>query len=294
MSDAPIDPRLSAIRPDLADERLRGRVTAERFATGRAARIVAPCAPVRRRPSPDAPLDTEALRGERATIFDERDGYAWVQLATDGYVGYAPCSVLAPDGAEPTHRVAALRSFVFPGPDIKLPPLAFLSLGAGITTSAGPAETGLVPIEGGGWMAAGHLRPVADREADAVAVAERFLGTPYLWGGKTSLGLDCSGLVQVAFAAAGLALPRDSDMQAATGSTLELTPDLSGLRRGDLVFWRGHVGLMQDEARLLHANGHHMTVVSEPLAEAERRIRASGNGPITGVRRLPGPENAPM
>lgn len=292
MSDSPLDPRTSAIRPDLADERLRGRVAAERFAPGRPARIVAPCAPVRRRPAPDAPLDTEALRGERATIFDERDGYAWVQLASDGYVGYAPSSVLARDGAEPTHRVAALRSFVFPGPDIKRPPLAFLSLGAGVTPT-GPAEAGLVPIEGGGWMALRHLRPVADREMDAVAVAERFLGTPYLWGGKTSLGLDCSGLVQVAFGASGTAVPRDSDMQAALGTGLDLAPDLSALRRGDLVFWRGHVGLMQDDTRLLHANGHHMAVASEPVSEAERRIRTSGKGPITGLRRLSGLEHAP-
>ena len=292
MSDAPIDPRTSVFRPDLADERLRGRVQAERFAPGRAAWIVAPCVPVRRRPAPDAPLDTEALRGERATIFDERDGYAWVQLATDGYVGYVPNSVLAPDGPEPTHRVAALRSFVFPGPDIKLPPLAFLSLGAGIAV-LGPAEAGLVPIAGGGWLTLRHLRPVADRDADAVAVAERFLGTPYLWGGKTSLGLDCSGLVQVAFGAAGIAVPRDSDMQAALGTEIDLASDLSGLRRGDLVFWRGHVGLMQSETRLLHANGYHMAVATEPLGEAERRIRGSGNGPITGVRRLPGPHVTP-
>ena len=285
----PLDTRIHAVRPDLADERLRGRAEAPRFVAGRAARIVAPAAPLRRAPAADAPLDTEALMGEAATVFDERDGYAWVQLGQDGYVGYVPGSVLGEPGPDPTHRVTALRTFCYPGPDLKRPPLAFLSLGAAVTAT-GAAEAGYLPVATGGYVSAVHLVEAGRREPDFAATALLFAGTPYLWGGKTSLGLDCSGLVQLALAAAGVAAPRDSDMQAAgLGAPVELPPDLSGLRRGDLVFWRGHVGLMLDSATLLHANGFHMAVAAEPLAEAERRIREGGGGPITGVRRLADP-----
>ncbi len=278
--------RLTPACPDLADERLRGRVEARRYAVGRLARIVAPSAPLRRRPASDAPLDTEALMGEMVTVFDEADGYAWVQLAADRYVGYLPGSVLGEAGPDPTHRVQALRTFIYPGPDLKLPPAAFLSFGAGVT-AAGPERDGYLPLSTGGFVFVGHVVALDAVEPDFVAVAERFLGTPYLWGGKTSLGLDCSGLVQLALAAAGIACPRDSDMQeAALGRLIELPPDLSGLRRGDLVFWRGHMGVMLDPERLLHANGHHMAVAIEPLFAAERRIRGNSFGPITSVRRL--------
>ncbi|MBV9079065.1 MAG: C40 family peptidase [Methylobacteriaceae bacterium] len=279
-----LDPRLTPARPDLADERLRGRVEATRFTAGERRRVTAPSAPLRRSPGPDAPLDTEALCGEAVRVFEEQDGQAWGQLVRDGYVGYLPGAALGPDGPEPTHRVTALRTFIYPGPSLKLPAFGHLSLGAGVTPEPGEGD---YVRAAGGFVFAGHLAP-ADRHApDFVAVAERLLGTPYLWGGKKSLGLDCSGLVQLALAMAGIAAPRDTDMmEQALGQPVELRPDLGGLRRGDLVFWRGHMGIMQDEARLLHANGHHMEVASESLAEAERRIREKSFGPITSVRRL--------
>ena len=280
-----LDKRLTPARPDLADERLRGIVDAARFVTGEARTVVAPSAPVRREPSPDAPLDTEALMGEPVTVYDEQEGHAWAQIGTDGYVGYIPSDALGPAGPPPTHRVKALRTFIYPGPSLKLPTVGFLSLGAGV----GPVDVhnDYVRLATGGWVFAGHLSQAGDHAADYVAVAETLLATPYLWGGKTSLGLDCSGLVQLALAMAGIAAPRDADMQQSTlGTDLALNPDLSGLTRGDLVFWRGHVGIMLDEARLLHANGHHMAVAIEPLAEAEARIRHKTFGPITGGRRL--------
>ncbi|HEY8566166.1 MAG TPA: NlpC/P60 family protein [Beijerinckiaceae bacterium] len=280
-----LDPRLTPARPDLADARLEGSVAAGRYAAGNPRRVVAPAVPLRRHPAPDAPLDTEALMGEAVTVYDEEEGWAWGQLAGDGYVGYLPSAGLGLPDVAPDHRVTALRTFLYPGPNLKLPPSGHLSLNAAVTVS--DIDGDYARLAQGGFVFAGHLAPLDSAEPDFVAVAERFIGTPYLWGGKTSLGLDCSGLIQLALAACGLAAPRDSDQQeAALGTPIDLPGDLSGLMRGDLVYWKGHTGVMLDAARLLHANGHHMMVAAEPLREAEERIRLKTFGPITSVRRL--------
>jgi len=279
------DRRLTPFRPDLADERLRGQVEAERFATGTTMRVTAPSAPLRRHASPDSVLDTEAIMGEVVTIYDEHEGFGWGQLQGDGYVGYLPIAALGPPGPAPTHKVRAVRSFLFPGPNLKLPPVGFVSLGARVAVV--DLQGDYAKLDTGAFIYAPHLADLGAREPDFVAVAERFLHTPYLWGGKTSLGLDCSGLMQTALAAAGIPAPRDSDMQQRElGEPVSIGPQLTGLQRGDLIFWKGHVGVMLDETRLLHANGHHMTVSVEPLAVAEDRIRLKSYGPITAVKRL--------
>ncbi len=281
-----LDRRLAAARPDLADERLRGRVEAQRFVPGTPMRVSAPSAPLRREPAPDRSYETEALMGEAARVFEEdEEGFAWVQLERDGYVGYLPRAALSPDVPEPTHRVGAVRTFLYPGPSLKLPPAGHLSLGAAVTVTGESGDYARLPD--GLFAFAGHLAPLDDVEPDFVAVAERFLHAPYLWGGKTSLGLDCSGLVQVSLQAAGRAAPRDSDLQErGLGEAVAVGDDLLGLERGDLVFWKGHVGIMADAARLLHANGHHMRVTLEPLPAVRDRIRANGYGEITSVKRL--------
>jgi hypothetical protein len=244
--------------------------------------VIDPQAPLRREPYPDAPLGTEALMGERVTVYEETEGWCWGQLEADGYVGWLPANALTPPGPEPTHRVAALRTFVFPGPSIKVPPVAALSLGCRLAVARIEGEFAVAP---GGHLPARHLAPLASAEPDFVAVAERFVGVPYLWGGKTSLGLDCSGLVQVALTAAGRACPRDSDMQQALGEPVDAAADCSNLRRGDLVFWKDHVAIIRDPATLLHANAFHMAVALEPLAEAISRIEAAGSE-VIGVRRI--------
>ncbi len=247
--------------------------------------VIEPQAPLRREPRPDAPLDTEALKGERVMIYDTNDeGWAWGQLATDNYVGWLPANALGSPGAPPTHSVAALRTFVFPGPSIKLPPREALPFGARIAVACVHDRMAVTPT--GGYVPAAHLVPLGVNERDFVAVAERFLGVPYLWGGKTALGLDCSGLVQIALSSCGVACPRDSDMQErALGKPAAAAGDFSDLQRGDLTFWKGHVAIVIDRGRLLHANAFHMAVVVEPIAEAIARIR-SGGSEITGVRRL--------
>jgi hypothetical protein len=279
------DPRVTPARPDLAAEHLEGKVTAARFVQGETREIAAAQAPLRRDASPDAPLETEALKGERVTIYETTaEGWAWGQLEADGYVGWLPASALCAPGPAPTHKVAALRTLVFPGPSIKVPPVEALSLGCrlAITRVAEPFAV----MADGGHVPARHLAPVAATAPDMVAVAETFLGVPYLWGGKTSFGLDCSALVQVALTACGVRCPRDSDMQEhALGVLLPVTADLANVRRGDLVFWKGHVAIVRDAATLLHANAFHMAVAIEPISDALARIRAAGCA-VTSVRRI--------
>ena len=278
-----LDPRRNALRPDLADARLRGLVAANRVVDAEPYMIVAPATALRRRPAHDAPLDSEVLHGERVNVFETRiDGWCWVQLEADRYVGYVEAAALGQLRAPPTHRVDVPRSFVYPRADIKAPPLSWLPMGARVVAAV--HDERFAALDDGGFVIARHLAPLAARASDFVTVAESFLHVPYLWGGKTAMGLDCSGLVQVSLAAAGCAAPRDSDMQARElGVPLN---DESALVRGDLVFWEGHVGVMRDAATLLHANGHHMQVASEPLAEARARIRARDGGDITAIKRL--------
>jgi cell wall-associated NlpC family hydrolase len=275
------DPRLTPARPDLAAAHLKGKVEATRFAEGVTQQVIAGVAPMRKEPSHQAPLLTEALYGERMTVYETDDeGWAWGQLATDGYVGWVPAAALLAPGAEPTHKVSALRTLVFPGPSIKLPPLDSLPMGA--TVNVAREDDTFAITSAGGYIPKRHLVPLTTSEPDYVAVAERFVHVPYLWGGKSGLGIDCSGLVQVALHACGIACPRDSDMQE---KALGKSVSLAGLQGGDLVFWKGHVAIAMGRNALLHANAFHMTVTSEPVAEALTRIAASGSQ-VTSVRRL--------
>lgn len=284
MPEVAPDPRLNAWRPDLASVSLKGQVKAARFAEGRPAQAVAALAPLRREADARAPLDSEVLRGEIVTVYDERDGWAWVQLARDGYVGYMPGDALSRDIEAITHRVTALRSHVYPEPDIKSPPLDLLSLNSGLAVTG--ERDGFLQLSGGGFVFAGHAAARGEHDADFVAMAERFVGAPYLWGGRSSLGLDCSALVQLALEASGVACPRDSDMQEqSVGEALDNVSGLSAPRRGDLLFWPGHVAIAAGPRMLLHANAHHMETVCEPLSGAVARISESA-GLVRTVRRL--------
>jgi cell wall-associated NlpC family hydrolase len=278
------DRRLTPVRADLAAVRLRGLVDAPRYAEGRGKRIIAASAPLRRAPQADAPLETEALYGESVTVYDAQNGWAWAQLERDQYVGYLPEAALGAPST-PTHRVAAVRTHAYPGPSIKLPPRMAVSLGARLTIVRQDAD--FLVAHDGLHLWARSLARLNAHEPDWVAVAERLIETPYLWGGRTSEGVDCSGLVQTALGAAGIAAPRDSDMQEkALGEPIAIDDLEAPLARGDLIFWKGHVGIMRDSLTLLHANGWHMKTASEPLAEARERIAANGGGEVTSVRRV--------
>lgn len=282
----PLDRRLNAFRHDLADERLKGQVEADRFTGSHAALVAAPVADLRSRPDAGAGLDTQLLSGERVRVFDEAEGWAWVQAERDSYVGYVQASVLGdPAAAQPTHRVSVPRSFVYAQADLKSPAIAAQSLGASlaIVDTAETRGTRYAMLAGGGAMIEAHLEPVGSPAADFVAVAETLERTPYLWGGASAFGIDCSGLVQLSLRMAGRAAPRDTDMQAeALGQALHVPGD--GLRRGDLVFWKGHVAIMLDAETIIHANGHTMMVSRERLRDAIARI-AYLYGEPTGYRR---------
>ncbi|WP_108662689.1 NlpC/P60 family protein [Acuticoccus kandeliae] len=279
-----LDRRRNAVRDDLADIRLEDTVSAPRYATPRIGRIAAPIASCRRRPAEDAPLDTEFLYGEPLDIFDSADGWSWVQSGVDGYVGYVRDEDI---GAltSPTHRVTVPLALLFPSPSIKVPPLCRLPMGAWVEAVEACHVGGehFHLLRNGGYILDQHVAPSAEAP-DWVAVAEMFVGAPYYFGGKSWDGIDCSGLVQLALQMAGGTAPRDSDMQEVElGQPLPLDP--TGLRRGDLVFWKGHVGIMLDATHLLHANGFHMMTSIEPLATTITRLEGKGL-PATAMRRV--------
>ena len=280
------DRRLTPARPDLAAQSLIGLVAAERYVAPRRMRVRSEVVALRAEPHPEAGMETQALFGERIDVYEiDIEGWAWGQLARDRYVGYLAADDLTDDSAdaEATHCVQAPRTFVYPTRNIKSPPLSALPMNAQVHVMD---DDGTFARRREGFVQQRHLAPLGVTTNDFVSVAERFLHAPYLWGGKTWQGLDCSGLIQIALQAAGVEAPRDTDMQAAQlGAPLPLD-DLPGLQRGDLVFWKGHVGVMRDAQNLLHANGYFMQVSSEPLQEARARIAASSFGDITSVRRL--------
>lgn len=271
------DKRVTPARPDLAAAHLKGKVQAERYVDGYSLDVVVGRTSLRASPSFEAAQDSELLYGERVRVYDvSDDGWAWVQAQNDLYVGYVRREALDEVDAA-TLRVSALMAPVFSAASIKAPVTDFLPMNAVLMIRSRQGD--LVEFEADKFVHQRHLGPA---EKDFVAVAEKFLGVPYVWGGKTAAGLDCSGLIQTALQATGKAAPRDTDMmEKALGDAVSL----SDLRRGDLVFWKGHMGVMLDETRLLHANAFHMAVAIEPLADAIARIEAVA-GPVTSVKRL--------
>lgn len=280
----PLDPRRNAFREDLAAASLQDRVRAPRYSEGEVRQVSAPSAQLKLGPRFDSQLATEALSGELVTVYEDRNGWAWAQTHYDGYVGYIPMDCLTAMIEEPTHRVSTRATFVYPAPDIKHPPLMRLSFGSEVICSDRDAR--FFELSRGGYVFAAHLTPRGEFAKDFVRVAERLVGAPYLWGGRSSNGLDCSALTQLSLQAAGFASPRDSDMQEAeVGQPVtNITPET--IKRGDLLFWKGHVALALSGEWLIHASGHHMETVIEPIRRALDRIGET-HGPVRTVRRLP-------
>ena len=268
-----LDKRLHAFRVDLAASHLKGQVEAAHFTDGEKASVIIGRASLRREPSADAPQDTEILFGETVTVYERKSGWAWLQAEADHYVGYVREEALGASFAA-NAAVSALMTPLLAAPDAKSILRDMRPLNAKVK---GGEAFGNYRAVNGGFIHAHALAPITTR--DFVSIAERFLGAPYVWGGKSFAGLDCSGLVQTSLNACGIASPRDSDMmEKALGQSVSLDK----LQRGDLIFWPGHVGVMQDGARLLHANAHFMEVTSERLAD----VVARNAKPVSAAKRL--------
>jgi cell wall-associated NlpC family hydrolase len=275
------DPRVTPLRDGVAARSLEGLVSADVYLDPKATTCAVPATGVHRAPDAGSEQMDQLLFGEPfEALEEEAGGWVWGQARRDGYVGFVRATHLAPGGLAPTHRVAAIRTYAFEGPSIKARALGCYSINSLVSVEA--VEGRLAKVVGAGWMTAGHLAPVGVFESDPVAVAERFLGAPYLWGGRESIGCDCSGLVQQALLACGRACPRDTDQQAELGEAI----GRQAFGRGDLVLWKGHVAMGLDGETILHANGHHMMTAVEPLDGAIARIEAAGYGAPTGYRRV--------
>lgn len=280
-----LDHRLNAYRPDLAEASLRGKIEAERFVEGTTAHVTVPVVALRPQPDLVRGIDTELLLGEDVTVFERKDGWAWVKAVSDGYVGYLPEDTIRQALSAPTHIVVTQRTFLYPVPELRKPYTDVLSMGSRVRV-AGTAEARgnhYVVLEDGTAIFAKHVQPIGYNDGgDYVDIAAKFMETPYLWGGRSGLGVDCSSLIQLALLMTGRAAPRDSDMQAA-GLGDPITRE--ELRRGDFVFWKGHAAVMEDPETIIHANGHTMTVARENFAAAVERIGWLYEQP-TGYRRL--------
>jgi len=275
---ARLDPRVSAYRADIADVALAGTLFAPHYAAPMP-RMAGATQMMRNRPDHTAEAVSQLLPGEEFAVLDIAAGWAWGFSFHDHYVGYVRADALVAPVA-PTHKVSGRGGLVFAGPSIKAPLLATLPFGARVGGEMGDSFLATA----GGYIHRRHLAAIEDIAADPVAVAEQFVGMPYLWGGRGADGIDCSGLVQVALGACGVAAPRDTDMQRETLGTL--LPEEARLRRGDIVNFPGHVGLMVDEDHIIHANAHWMSVVIEPLADLVARLAPNHDRPILSRRRI--------
>lgn len=281
----------SPVWPQIDPKDRRLYVRQSDLASADAAHVLLFFADLKSGPAPEASLDAQLICGDTVSVLEIRGDQARVCNSRDGYIGWVSRAALSSRPFEPTHRVTAPRTFLYPGPDMKLPRAGYRSMGSliEVTGKAETRGTRYAILADGTAIIERHITPIDDFADDFVSVAEHLLATPYLWGGNTGFGIDCSGLVQLAMLMSGENVLRDTDMQAATiGEPVDIGDDWQKLKRGDLLFWRGHVAIAQGRingsAHIIHANGHTMDVTSEPVEKAVSRIAHLYEMPI-GVKR---------
>ncbi|WKL57895.1 NlpC/P60 family protein [Asticcacaulis sp. ZE23SCel15] len=283
--DPRFDPRLTPYKDGVAEIALQGVITAARYVVGELLTCNVTSAAMSDEPGAHAEQSNQILFGERFKVIERKHDYVWGQSMRDGYVGYVHAGAFTSDWHLPTHFVSTLRTFVFADTSIKSAIKKILSLNSLVSVTREEGKFSF--INDLGWVYTAHLSGFDRFADDYVDVAETFLHAPYQWGGRESIGVDCSGLVQQAIYATGRSCPRDTYMQAAElGDVIEIGPDFGGLERGDLVFWKGHVAIMMDAETIIHANAFHMKTAIKSLKDAVARIEASGNGLPTVFRRL--------
>ena len=271
-----MDRRLTPITARVAHISLKGLVEAPRYTEGEKRRIAMPLADLLR--GPGGARDRQLLLGEGFTVIDHQDGYAYGFAAKDGYCGWVAEQALG-EGPKPTHWIASPGTHLYPEPRVQAPEIAALSMGAQVAVIAQGAK---FTETSQGFIPTPHLLPLGQHHKDPISVAEGFLGVPYLWGGNSRAGIDCSGLVQTALLACGIKAPGDSDLQQSLGHDI---PEGEALRRGDLLFWKGHVALVVDADRLIHANGHTMSVAYEAIDACIARVLAAEGASVSHKRR---------
>ncbi len=282
-----LDPRLTAARPDIAWSGHRGEIDAARFTAGKVHTITTPYADLKKTPRPGAPLLTQALLGEKFRSLEKHAGWAFGFLEHDGYVGYLRTTGLGEHTPEPTHMVSVPLSHVYSTPDVKTPVPTPLPFGARVAIRGEGFRKGFAEAQGLGWIYARHLTALGTTNKDYLRTAGLFLNAPYVWGGRTALGLDCSALVQLALMWAGIPCPRDTDLQQKElGHSITNVPDLALCKKGDLVFFPGHVGFMANDTHLLHANATHMRVTLEDAGKVADQLKSGPDVPIVDIRRL--------
>ena len=265
-----LDARVNAVRPDLVDIALAGTVIAPRFAAGVAMSCGPSVAMLHAAPGDDAMATSALLPGENFIVFDLAHGWAWGQCVHDAYVGWVRATALCP-AVTTTHRVTVATTVVFTAPDIKAGVAATLPLNARITVSEDDASGDFVTALGG-YIHRRHISPLATTSNDPARLALGFVGSPYVWGGRTRDGIDCSGLIQAVLIASGIKCPRDSDQQANAFPAI----GNGDRRRGDLIVFPGHIGILADAETMIHANAYWMATVVEPLADAAKRLTPTG------------------
>lgn len=274
-----------------AREKGDARLHTDRDGRGaRAGRILAPCAFLRRKPDANSGHLTQCLYGEPVSILEEKGDHAFIRAGLDHYLGWIEKKALTDALPVPGHLVIRVFAQVYPEPDLKQPPLMTLPSGARVTLAGEEENKGFVRLRPKGWIWKQAVRPLAGKEAGSLAAAARaWLGAPYVWGGRTGAGIDCSGLVQQAGLMTGHVILRDTDMQQDTAgvkiSGAARTAEGLDLRENDLVFFPGHVGIMSGPGQIIHANAHYMMVVEEPLGGLTGRLAGVHEAPIRAVRR---------